>query len=124
MKRIMQASLAAGGLLALTAGSFMLARPAVAASANVEAAIKSLAKIEADPTKFQAFCKFMKDMDDVPEGDTAKAEALETQLDALLKSMGADVAQAWDLGDDLDPQSEDGKAYDLAMEAIEEKCPD
>jgi hypothetical protein len=124
MKRIVRASLTAGSLLALALGGSLAAAPALAASQNVEAAIKSLAKIEADATKFKAFCKLIKDLDDVPDQDTAKAEALEGQLENLLKSIGFDVLQAWDLGADLDPASEDGKAFEAAIDALEDRCPE
>jgi hypothetical protein len=120
MKRIVRT----GRLLALPIVAALTATPILAASANVEAAIKSLAKIEADAGKFQTFCKLIKDLDDVPEQDMAKAESLETQLENLLKSIGFDVLQAWDLGADLDAQSDDGKAFEAAVEAIEAKCPD
>jgi hypothetical protein len=46
------------------------------------------------------------------------------QLDSLLRSIGLDVLNAWDMGSDLDPQSEDGQAFEAAVEALEEKCPD
>jgi hypothetical protein len=119
MKRIVRASL---GALAL--GCAVAATPVLAASQNVEAAIKSLAKIEADAAKFKSFCQLIKDMDDVPDQDTAKAEALETQLENLLKSIGFDVLQAWDMGSELDPATEDGKAFEAAVEALEDKCPE
>lgn len=123
MRGIVRTSLVAGSLLASAIGVAGIGS-ALAASANVEAAIKSLAKIEANGEKFKAFCKLIKDMDDVPEQEIAKAEALEVQLDNLLKSIGLDVQQAWDLGSDLDPQSDDGKAFEAAVGALEDKCPE
>jgi hypothetical protein len=125
MKHFVRASLLSGGLLALAAAGMLLPHPGQAAvSPKVQSAIKSLEKIEADGAKFQSFCKLLRDIDDVPEQDEAKAEALDVQLENLLKSIGFDVYQAWDLGSDLDPQSEDGQAFEAAMEALEEKCPD
>jgi hypothetical protein len=123
MMRIVKSFVAPGCLLALATAGVFVANPVIAASPNVEAAIKSIAKIEMDATKFQSFCKLIKDLDDVPETDTAKADALEAQLDSLLKSIGLDVFQAWDLGSDLNPESDDGKAFEAAVEALEEKCP-
>ena len=114
----------ASAALALPIAAALVVTPILAASPKVEAAIKSLSKIEADGAKFQSFCKIIKDLDDVPEQDTAKAESLETQLENLLKSIGFDVVQAWDLGSDLDAQSDDGKAFEAAVEALEAKCPD
>lgn len=123
MKRTTQASLV-GGLMILATAGLVAPGPAHAVSPKVQAAIKSLEKIEADGPKFQSFCKLLRDIDDVPEQDEAKVEALETQLDSLLRSIGLDVLHAWDLGSDLDPQSEDGQAFEAAVEALEEKCPD
>ena len=123
MRRIVQAFRAPRSLLAVAIAGMLAASPAIAASPKVEAAIKSLAKIETDAGKFQSFCKLIADLDDVPDQDVAKAEALERQLENVLRSMGFDVLQAWDLGGDLDPQSEDGKAFEAAIEAIEDKCP-
>jgi hypothetical protein len=57
----------------------------------VQDAIKSLETIEADGAKFQAFWKLLRDIDDVPERDVAKAEALDVQLEVLLRSIGFDV---------------------------------
>jgi hypothetical protein len=125
MKHVVRTSLLSGGLFTLAAAGLLLPHPAQAAvSPKVQSAIRSLEKIEADGAKFQAFCKLLRDIDDVPEQDEAKAEALDVQLENLLKSIGFDVYQAWDLGSDLDPQSEDGQAFEAAMEALEEKCPD
>ena len=124
MRRVVQASLLGASLLTLAIAGTMVAGPVRAASPKVEAAIKSLGKIEANEEKFKAFCKLIRDIDDLPDQEDAKAEALDVELEKLLRSIGFDVLQAWDLGGDLDPQSEDGKAFEAAMEAIEEKCPD
>jgi hypothetical protein len=124
MRRVVQASLLGASLLTLAIAGTMVAGPVRAASPKVEAAIKSLGKIEANEEKFKAFCKLIRDIDDLPDQEDAKAEALDVELEKLLRSIGFDVLQAWDLGGDLDPQSEDGMAFEAAMEAIEEKCPD
>ena len=124
MRRIVQACLFAGAVSVLAAIAMRGAGPAFAVDPKVQIAIKSLEKIEADRAKFQAFCKLLRDIEDVPERDVAKAEALDVQLEALLRSIGFDVLQAWDLGSDLDPQSEDGQAFEAAIEALEKKCPD
>ena len=123
MKRATQACLV-GGLMLLTTAGLPVPGPAHAVSPKVQGAIKSLEKIEAYGPKFQSFCKLLRDIDDVPEQEEAKAEALEVQLDSLLRSIGLDVLNAWDMGSDLDPQSEDGQAFEAAVEALEEKCPD
>ncbi len=124
MKRTKQIFSMRSGTLAVALAGTLMATPIFAASPKVDDAIKSLAKIEADAGKFQAFCKIMKDLGAVPEADAAKADALEVQLGDLLKSIGPDVMQAWDLGSDLDAQSADGKAFEAAVDVIEGRCPD
>ena len=104
------------------AGVCILAYPVQAASPKVEAAIQALSKMETDPTKFRAFCSIAKELDAVEDRDLVKAEALDKQLDELLRTMGQDVFDAWDLGADLDPRTEDGMAFDAAVEALEDKC--
>jgi hypothetical protein len=112
-----------GGLLVLAVAGMLATGPVVAASANVEAAIKSLAKVETDAAKFQAYCKLIDDMSNVPETDAAKLEDLEGLLEDLFESMGADVLQAWELASETDPASDDGKAFEAAFAALEDKCP-
>lgn len=96
---------------------------ATAASPPVEAAIKTLDKIPADTAKFEAYCNLLGDMESVPDTDAAKYEALESQLDAVIDSYGADVAEAWDTLSEVDPETDDGKAVAAAFEALEGKCP-
>jgi len=124
MRRIVQACLLAGAVSVLAAIAMRGVGPAFAVSPKVQAAIKSLEKIEAQGAMFQAFCKLLREIEDVPEQDEAKAEALDVQSEALLRSISLAVLRAWDLGSDLDPQSEDGQAFEAAIEALEKKCPD
>ena len=124
MRRIVQASLLAGAVSVLAAIAMRGVGPAFAVSPKVQAAIKSLEKIEAQGAMFQAFCKLLREIEDVPEQDEAKAEALDVQSETLLRSISLAVLRAWDLGSDLDPQSEDGQAFEAAIEGLEKKCPD
>ena len=119
----MQISPASGGVLALAVAGLLAAGPAFSASPPVEAAIKSLEKIQADAGKFQSYCNLLGEMQNVPETDMAKADALEGQLEDLVESIGADVAQAWELAAATPTESEDGKAFAAAFDALETKCP-
>lgn len=92
-----------------------------AASPRVEAATKAFAKIESDPAKFQAFCALIKELR-AAHDDAVKSEALDKQMDQLLRSIGPDVFLAWDLAGEIDPQTEDGAALEAAVDAIEGKC--
>lgn len=120
--QISRMSGSAGAAILLVAGA-LIASPVLAASPNVEAAVKSLSKIESDPAKFQSYCKLIQDMDDLPDQEVDKADALESQLEDLLESIGADVVQAWELASTVDPQSDDGKAFEAAFDNLESKCP-
>jgi hypothetical protein len=50
-------------------------------------------------------------------------DEVQGKLADFMQSMGPDVAAAWDLYDELEPDSEDGKALAASFEALDEKCP-
>jgi hypothetical protein len=108
-------------VLAAAAICVFTAHPGDAASPRVEAAIKALAKIESDPAKFQAFCALIKELR-AAHDDAVKSEALDKQMDQLLRSIGPDVFLAWDLAGEIDPQTEDGAALEAAVDTLEGKC--
>jgi hypothetical protein len=99
----------------------------LAASPQVEGAIKAIQAAGADTAKLQAFCNLVDlegDADD-KAGEAAAAKedpALEKQEDTLLAQLGADFEAAWEVGDDLDENSADGKAFNAAVDAVAEKC--
>jgi hypothetical protein len=97
--------------------------PATAATPPVEAAIRTLEKIPADTAKFETYCNLLGQMENMPDDDAAKYEALESQLDAVIDSYGTDVSEAWDTVSEIDPETEDGKAVAAAFDAMEGKCP-
>jgi hypothetical protein len=105
------------GIVALGPG------PATAASPAVEAAIRTLGKIPADPMKFETFCNLLGQMRIMLDIDAAKYEALERQLDAVIDSYGTELAAAWDTVSGADTESEDGEAVAAAFDALEGKCP-
>ena len=113
----------ASGSAAFLLAAMLPAQEALSASPAVEAAVKSLATIPSDTEKFQAYCKVLGEMEGVAEADAAKLEALEGQLDDIIASYGSDVAQAWEVASETDPDSEDGEAIAAAFEDIEAKCP-
>ncbi|MGD9670708.1 MAG: hypothetical protein AB7U75_16955 [Hyphomicrobiaceae bacterium] len=112
------------GLAACLFAAMLIPHDTLAAtSPNVEAAIKSLETIPSNAEKFQAYCNVLGEMEGVPEADAAKSEALEGQLDEIIASYGKDVAQAWEVATETDPDSDDGQAIAAAFEALEAKCP-
>jgi hypothetical protein len=112
-----------GRILAVALFVMLASGPAISASPNVEAAIKSLGAMQADAGKFQSYCALLGEMEGVPETDTAKYDELEGRLEDLIESFGPDVAKAWELAADIDAESEDGKALAAAFEEMEAKCP-
>jgi hypothetical protein len=99
----------------------------MAASPKVDAAIKSIQAAVADPAKMTAFCDLI-DLggDDEDKAGAAVVEkedpALEKQEDSFLAQLGADFEAAWDVGEELDENSADGKEYIAAIDALAEKC--
>ena len=106
----------------LVAGACLLCAPAQAAGVQVQSAIASLAKLEIDAAKLDAFCKINAELEAASD-DTAKSEALDRQMEAFVRSLGPEFVAAWDLAEELNPDSEDGKALNAAFDSLEDKCP-
>ncbi|HWB44601.1 MAG TPA: hypothetical protein VG900_04110 [Hyphomicrobiaceae bacterium] len=109
-------------LLALVVVPFLAVGPVHAASPKVEAAIQAVSKIPADTAKFQGYCALLTELDAAGE-EGPKVDEVQNKLSDFMQSMGPDVAAAWALYDELEPESEDGKALAAAFEALDEKCP-
>ncbi len=54
--------------------------------------------------------------------DDSKAEELDKQMDGFMKQLGPEFQTAFEAGADLDPESEDGKVYDAAMDKLDESA--
>jgi hypothetical protein len=116
MEQIMRKILAALALCGLCVP------PALAASASVESAIKTFDAVAADPAKLKTYCEMSKLMSTGDDEDESKAEALDKQMQGYMKELGDDFETAFEAGADLDPDSEDGKAYDAALDGLDGKC--
>lgn len=113
MKKILAAIVACG----------LFAPPALALDASVESAIKTFEAVGADPDKLKIYCDMNKTMSSAEDDeDEAKAEALDKQMDEYMQKLGPDFEKAFEAGADLDPDGEDGKAYDAALDALDAKC--
>jgi len=101
----------------------LLASPALAASESVEAAIKTFQSVGQDADKLKIYCEMSKlmSMDEDVE-DEAKAEELDKKMQDYMEKLGPDFEAAFEAGADLDPDSEDGKAYDGALDDLDGKC--
>jgi hypothetical protein len=56
--------------------------------------------------------------EDSPPDDTQEKE-----IDGLLTQLGPDFAAAWEVGEELDENSADGKAFAAAVDGLAAKCP-
>jgi hypothetical protein len=99
---------------------------ALAASPEVDKAIKTIQSATADPAKLKLFCSVADDDDDDDNAADAKDDkddpAEEKQAADALKQLGADFAAAWAVGEKLEEGSPDGAEFATAMEAIAAKC--
>ncbi len=108
-------------LLPLVALGLALATPAQA-DEKTDAAIRALDALEADPAKLEPFCAIVKEMSALGEGDDVKSEELEVKMEEYLTSLGPAYADAWSIGEDLDPSSPEAANLDAAFDRIEQKC--
>src|SRR5437868_4042900 len=89
----------------------LLTIAALAASPEVESALKVFQTIAADANRLKAFCEVMQ----TEEENSGKADRrLEAKMDKLLDELGADFKAAWETAGSIDPTSDDGKVLDAA----------
>ena len=93
---------------------------ALAASPEVESALKVFRTIGADANRLKAFCEVMQ----TEQENSGKADPLlEAKMDKLLDELGADFKAAWETAGSIDPTSDDGKVLDAALDQLSDKCP-
>ena len=118
-------------LFALTAICALLSAPAMAQTqpqaaaeppADINAAVKTITELTNDQTKVAGYCAITKEMAGVAETDTAKMEAVGTKMDAYLTGLGEQYAEAFEAGEGVTPESEDGKKLEAAYTALKAKC--
>jgi hypothetical protein len=110
-------------VLAAIAMCGLLVAPAFAVSDNVATAIKTIEQVGNDPAKLKTYCdmsKLMSSAEDIE--DESKAEELDAKMDDYMKQLGDQFESAFEVGADLEPESEDGKAFDAAFDALDDKC--
>jgi hypothetical protein len=98
----------------------LIAIPALAASPQVEAAVKVLQAVAVDASKLKTFCEMTKIEEKM--GDKSDP-TLEAQIDKLLDQLGADFKIAWAAVEAIDEKSPDGKVLSAAQDQLEDKCP-
>jgi hypothetical protein len=111
MNRIVTVFVAAG--IGLGATLVMAASPAV------NAAIKAMKAVAADPAKLKTYCAMQKATEALGEKEDAAAEA---KIDAMAKQLGPEFNKAMEAVGDLDEKTADGKEYYAVVEEIDAKC--
>jgi hypothetical protein len=109
MKRVVFAAVAA----------CLAAAPVVAASPKVDSAIKVFKAVSTDPAKLKTFCDMSKVMDAMGEKQDAAAEA---KIQGFMKQLGTEFETAWNVGNDVNENSPDGKALNAAIDDLAGKC--
>ena len=89
----------------------------------MDAAVKTFDAVGNDAAKLKTYCEMSKvDVVGRRRADDSKTEALDKQMDGLMKDLGPDFQTAFEAGADLDPESADGKSYDAAIDKLDDKC--
>jgi hypothetical protein len=109
MKRI----LIVGAAVVIAAGALPAASPAV------DLAVKTITSVSSDPAKLKIFCSLNKLLQDAGDKEDP---AIQKQVDDLVAQLGPDFNDAWDIGDELDENTPDGKEFFGAVDALAEKC--
>ena len=120
MKRIVMPCLRACLWSCLWAAAVVLgAGVAPAASPQVDAAIKAVEAVAADPAKLKLFCDLNKLL--LSAGDSEDPET-QKQIEAIVAQMGPDFSAAWDVGEELDENTPEGREFYGAVDALADKC--
>jgi hypothetical protein len=94
----------------------LLAMPTLAASPKVEAAIKTIRAVAADPNLQKTFCALLA-IDDEKDDPNAKAA-----IDGYVKRHGSEFQSAWDVVESIDENSPDGQAVGAVLDELDDKC--
>jgi len=96
----------------------LLAIPAHAASPKVEAAIKTIRAVAADPNQLKTFCALL----ELEKGDKKADPKTEAAIDGYVKRLGTEFQSAWDVVESIDENSPDGEAIDAVLDEVDDKC--
>ena len=106
--------------LAVPIALSLMTIPALAASPQIEAAVKVIQTVGTDANRMKTFCELMR----IDEQNAQKVDPfLEAQMDKLLDELGTDFKAAWDFAEAIDQASEDGNVLNAALDRLSDKCP-
>jgi hypothetical protein len=108
-------------LVAAIALSLTTTTIALAASPQVEAAVRTFRAVAADPAKLKTFCDMMQVEEQIGENENSPLNA---QLDRLLDQLGPEFQATWEAVGDADESSPDGRLLSAAVDRLSERCPD
>jgi hypothetical protein len=110
----MKQVVAAGIVLSLAAF------PGLAASPKVEAAIKTVKAVSADPGKLKIFCEMQKLLD--AQGEKKPDPATNAKIDGYMNQLGNEFQAAWNTVEEIEEDSPDGQALGKALDDLSAKC--
>ena len=93
----------------------LLAIPAHAASPKVEAAIKTIRAVAADPNLQKTFCALLA----ADEKDDLNAKAA---IDGYIKQLGSEFRSAWNVVESVEENSPDDQAVGAVLDELDDKC--
>jgi hypothetical protein len=92
---------------------------AFAADTPIDSAVKTFKSVATDPAKMKIYCEMSDFMDKTGDNED---DATDAKVDDYAKQLGPEFQSAWNLGDDVDENSSDGKRLDAALDELSDKC--
>ena len=92
---------------------------ALAADPRIDSAIQEFKAVASDPARLKTYCAMSNAVDTAEEKDNTVAKAA---IDRHMKELGAEFEKAWNVGDDVDENSTDGKALSAAIDELTAQC--
>lgn len=112
----MKRTLAAAAMAATAALGASLV---MAASPQIESAMKTLRAISNDPGKLKVYCDLQAASEALGEKEDAAAEA---RIESMTKQLGPDFEKAFDAAENLDENSADAKEFYAVADELDAKC--
>ena len=106
--------------LVAAAAAVCLGATVMAASPEIEAAMKTLTAMSNDPARLKLYCDLQTEIGAMGEKEDPVAEE---RIEGMIKQLGPDFEKAWTAADALDESSADAKEFYAFIDQIEGKCP-
>ena len=92
-------------------------------SEDVWTAVDAVADIAGDQQKLASYCAIAKEIAAADAaGNEAGVEAAEGRMRTYLEGLGEDFVYAWELGGEIDVESEGGKVLEEAFGDLDDQC--